>query len=478
LHFCPECFLTPWIHAIRYGGRYVGRAKTIPLFKGIFKIMANAFHRSLFIPQLGPRNISSPGLGRDWGAAEKSWISDADRVLLDDRVRTQTDTPTPEEMISVELAGPRRRIYFQPESVTCAIVTCGGLCPGINDVIRSLVMHTHYCYGVRRILGLRFGYESLNLRYGHKPVELTPEKVGRIQYFGGSVLGISRGQQEAQTMVDQLEALGVHALFVVGGDGSQRGARDIYEEATKRGLKLSVVGIPKTIDNDLLYMDRSFGYLTAFSEAFRTLGVAHAEARGARNGIGLVKLMGRDSGFIACSAALATAEANFVLIPEVPFKLEGVNGLLSCLERRLNERGHALIVVAEGAGQELCAPAPRSADASGNRRYSDIGALLRERIQTHFHSLGQDFTLKYIDPGYQLRGVVATPEDRIFCLQLARHAVHAALSGKTGMVVALWHQHYVHLPVHLVATGRRRVDPEGDLWRCVLENTGQPARMG
>lgn len=440
--------------------------------------MPNTFHRSLFIPQLGPRNLPSPGLTRDWGAAEKSWLSDADRVLLDDRVHTQTDAPFPEEMISVELAGPRRRIYFQPETLTCAIVTCGGLCPGINDVIRSLVMHAHYGYGVRRILGLRFGYEALNPHYGHAPVELTPDRVGRIQYFGGSVLGTSRGRQDPSVMVDQLQTLGVQALFVVGGDGSQRGARDIYEEATRRGLKLSVVGIPKTIDNDLLYTDRSFGYLTAFSEAFRTLGVAHAEARGARNGIGLVKLMGRDSGFIACAAALATAEANFVLIPEAPFKLEGQNGLLACLEQRLLERGHALVVVAEGAGQELCAAPRQATDASGNRRYADIGGFLRDKIEAHFRAKGRDLTLKYIDPGYQLRGVVATPEDRIFCLQLARHAVHAALSGKTGMVVALWHQRYVHLPVHLIAGGRRRVDPEGDLWRCVLENTGQPARMG
>lgn len=279
-------------------------------------------------------------------------------------------------------------------------------------------------------------------------------------------------------MVDALAALDIQILFVVGGDGSQRGARDIVNESTRRGLRLSVIGIPKTIDNDLLYMDRSFGYLTAFSEASRSLAVAHDEARGVRNGIGLVKLMGRDSGFIACAGALANAEANFVLIPEVPFRLEGKSGLLACVEARLRQRRHALIVVAEGAGQDLFEQRTQETDASGNRRYGDIGVFLKEQLQAYFRSKSMACNLRYIDPSYQLRGGVATPEDRIFCLQLARHAVHAAMAGKTGMVVALWHQRYVHLPVHLVAEGRSKVAIEGDLWRSVLESTGQPARMG
>jgi 6-phosphofructokinase 1 len=267
-------------------------------------------------------------------------------------------------------------------------------------------------------------------------------------------------------------------LFVVGGDGSQHGALKIYEEVTRRKLQIAVVGIPKTIDNDLLYMDRSFGYNTACAEAFRTISVAHAEARGSRNGLGLVKLMGRDSGFIACAASLASSEVNFVLIPEVPFELEGDTGLLALLERRLRERGHAVVVVAEGAGQELIPNTPSDRDASGNRRFGDIGGFLKGQIQAHFARQKLELNIKYIDPSYELRGGVATPEDRVFCLQLARHAVHAAMAGKTGMVVALWHQRFVHLPAAVVASGRRRVDTQGDLWRCVLETTGQPAQMG
>lgn len=440
--------------------------------------MLELFHRSLEIPKLGVARIPSPGLSREWGGATKSWVDDSERVLLDDNVNGNSGKARTKERLSVEKAGPRKAVFFPPEITTCAVVTCGGLCPGINDVIRSLVMHAHYGYGIRRVLGLRYGYESLNPALGHVPVELTPERVDKIHHMGGSVLGTSRGIQDAATMVDQIERLDIQVLFVVGGDGSQRGVRDIVNEASRRGLCLSVVGIPKTIDNDLLYMDRSFGYLTAFSEASRSLGVAHAEARGVRNGIGLVKLMGRDSGFIACAGALAMPEANFVLIPEVPFRLEGRGGLLSCLEARLNERRHALVVVAEGAGQELFKERIRETDASGNRRYGDIGSLLKERIQAHFLSKGITCNIRYIDPGYQLRGCVAIPEDRIFCLQLARHAVHAAMAGKTGMVVARWHQRFVHLPVHLVAEGRAKVDVEGDLWRSVLESTGQPSRMG
>ncbi len=434
--------------------------------------------RVLTIPNLGAAKWSSPGLQKNWGDGAQSWVDDSDLILLEDDFRGAPPAPALRERACVQRAGPRRTIFFNPPDTTCAVTTCGGLCPGINDVVRSLVMHAHYGYGVKRFWGLKYGYESLNPTLGHRPVELTPDRVAMIQHLGGSVLGTSRGLQNVHTMVDQLERLNIDILFVVGGDGSQRGALEIFEEAARRNSGLSVIGIPKTIDNDLLFMDRSFGYSTAFSQAAHSLSIAHAEARGARNGIGLVKLMGRDSGFIACSAALATPEANFVLIPESPFRLDGPTGLLACLEQRLHERGHALVVVAEGAGQELTPLQHLSPDASGNKRYADIGLFLKEQIQAHFQRRNSPCVLKYIDPGYQLRGVVATPEDRIFCSQLGRNAVHAAMAGKTGMVVALWHQRYVHLPMQLVASGRARVDTNGQLWRSVLESTGQPPKMG
>jgi 6-phosphofructokinase 1 len=433
----------------------------------------------LNITSLGPRRFASPGAERDFAAQGASWHSVGDRILLNDhmdsvREAMQSDVEAP----SIELAGPRREIYFKPEDTCCAIVTCGGLCPGINDVIRSIVMQAHYTYGVRQILGIPYGYEGLDPAFGHKPIELTPDLVTNIPSFGGSFIGSSRGQRDTVVMVNRLEALGVNVLFVIGGDGSQRAALEIYQESERRGSQLAVVGVPKTIDNDLMFMDRSFGYQTAFAMAFHAVTAAHTEARGARNGVGLVKLMGRDSGFIACSAALATSEANIVLIPEVPFKLEGAHGLLAMVEERLATRGHAVIIAAEGAGQDLMQNASHATDASGNLLHADIGLFLKDQLCRHFKSRQLELNLKYIDPSYLIRSVPAAPEDRVFCLNLGRHAVHAGMAGKTGMVVALWHQSFVHLPMSLVTRGRRKVDPNGDLWRSVVESTGQPAKIG
>jgi 6-phosphofructokinase 1 len=307
---------------------------------------------------------------------------------------------------------------------------------------------------------------------------LTPEVVMNIATFGGSILGSSRGKRDVKVMVNRLESLGVDILYVIGGDGSQRGALAIHEEARQRGTRIAVVGVPKTIDNDIMFMDRSFGYQTAFAMAFHAVGAAHTEAHGVRNGLGLVKLMGRDSGFIACSAALATGEANAVLIPEVPFRLDGENGLFSLIEQRIATRGHCVVIAAEGAGQDLIQDAEMKTDASGNKLHADIGTFLKERIDAHFKRRNIELYIKYIDPSYMIRSVPASPEDRIFCLNLGRHAVHAGMAGKTGMVVARWHHRYVHLPMHLVTRGRRKVDPSGDLWRSVIESTGQPVRMG
>jgi 6-phosphofructokinase 1 len=433
----------------------------------------------LSITNLGPRELPSPGCKLDFPAEGSCWHTDGDRIALNDhmdsiREAMKIDIDPP----SIELAGPRREIFFNPPETCIAIVTCGGLCPGINDVIRAIVMQAYYTYGVRQILGIQYGYEGLDPAFGHKPIELTPDKVMNIATFGGSFLGSSRGKRDVKVMVNRLEALGVNILYVIGGDGSQRGAQAIYEEAQRRGTRLAVIGVPKTIDNDIMFMDRSFGYQTAFAVAFHAVTSAHTEARGARNGLGLVKLMGRDSGFIACSAALATGEANAVLIPELPFKLEGENGLLEMIEDRIATRGHAVIITAEGAGQDLIPESNHATDASGNKLHADIGLFLKDRIIGHFKQKKIELNLKYIDPSYLIRSVPASPEDRIFCLNLGRHAVHAGMAGKTGMVVARWHQSYVHLPMSLVTRGRRKVDPTGDLWRSVVESTGQPARMG
>jgi len=420
------------------------------------------------IPSLGPREIRSP-LSRAGPAVP--FKSDAERILYDNQVMQLGPEP-----LSFEEAGAREMIYFEPSRTTVGVVTCGGLCPGLNDIIRGIVNQCHHQYGITRIYGFRYGYEGLVQRYGHTPVMLKPASVAQAHNFGGTLLGSSRGKQDIGEMVDTLEDMGVDILFVIGGDGTLRGAAEIVKEIEVRGLKKAVVGIPKTIDNDIMYLDKSFGFETAFAAAVQAVKCAYTEATGAVNGIGLVKLMGRDSGFIACFAALAGSNVDFVLIPEVPFELEGQNGLLENLRYRLAKRGSAVIVVAEGAGQHLM-KVNSATDASGNQRYGDIGLFLKDRVNDFFKERRMEVNLKYIDPSYIVRSVPANPADNVYCSRLAQSAVHAAVAGKTGMLVGRWHSSFVNLPLELVIHGRRKVDPAQELWHSVLESTGQPPAM-
>lgn len=398
---------------------------------------------------------------------------DLDRVLLNDRV---ADLTTGEATVSLEQAGPREKIFFDPHKTIAGIVTCGGLCPGLNDIIRAIVNQCFNQYGISRVYGFRYGYEGLVQRYGHAPLMLRPESVAQIQHFGGTILGSSRGPQDIGEMVDTLEEMNVDILFVVGGDGTLKGAAEIMQEVERRGLKKSIVGIPKTIDNDIMYLDKSFGFETAFDQAVTAVKSACAEAQGAVNGIGLLKLMGRDSGFISCFAALAGNNVDFVLIPEVPFSLEGPGGLLEALRYRIAKRRSAVIIVSEGAGQDLMGGGD-STDASGNQRYGDIGLYLKDQINAFFKSRKMEVTLKYIDPSYIVRSVPANAADNVYCSRLAQHAVHAGMSGKTAMLVGRWHGSFVHLPFEMVIHGRRKVSPDGEMWHAVLECTGQPASL-
>ena len=374
---------------------------------------------------------------------------------------------------AMEAAGPRRMLFFDPAKLACGIVTCGGLCPGLNDVIRAVVRSLRLHYGVNKVYGFRFGYEGLVRRLGHEPLELTPESVHRIHEGGGSILGTSRGPQDPAEMVEYLKQLGVGILFAIGGDGTLRGAQKIGEEAARQGLKVGVIGVPKTIDNDISFVQRTFGFETAVTEARRATYAANAEAEAARNGIGLVKLMGRDSGFIAAYSALVNNHVNFCLVPEVPFTLER---FLSALRQRLERRSHAVIVVAEGAGQDLMAQS-QDRDASGNVKYGDIGVFLRDAITDHFKRIGTDATLKYIDPSYTIRSVPATAHDAAFCLLLGQSAVHAGLSGRTNMVVSFWNHQFTHVPISLAVSARKKIDPEDALWSSVVTATGQPWDM-
>jgi 6-phosphofructokinase 1 len=381
--------------------------------------------------------------------------------------------------LAFERAGPRERIVGDPSLMTAAIMTCGGLCPGLNDVIRGLVMSLSHHYGVKRILGIRYGYAGL-APGGQPPLELTPELTDDIHRDGGSILGVSRGMQDIPGIARTLLDWKVDQLFVIGGDGTQHGALALTREFERLGEPVSVVGIPKTIDNDILWSDQSFGFDTAVEIAARVVTDAHVEAKSAERCIGVVKVMGRDSGYIAAHAALASLEANAVLIPEVPFSLHGKGGLLSFLEDRIREKDHAVIVVAEGAGQEFFKGngATERCDASGNRLQQDIGRLLCDAIRHHFEGMQQPVNIKYLDPSYSVRSAPASSTDRIYCTRLAHAAVHAAMAGKTGMMASRWLGHFVHVPLRMVTQGRRHIDPSGSLWRTVLESTGQPCLSG
>ncbi len=402
------------------------------------------------------------------------FVSDEERVLYHSNLaEIESLLAEGKRPPTLEMAGPRERIYFDPSKLKCGIVTCGGLCPGLNDVIRAIVMSLFHHYRVQTVFGFRYGYEGLSYRYGDAPLELTPEEVADIHEKGGTILGSSRGDQDVSDMVDTLERMNVGILFAIGGDGTLRGAHGISEEIGRRGLKIGVIGVPKTIDNDISYVEKSFGFETAVSEAATAIYSAHAEAEGARNGIGLVKLMGRESGFIAAHAALAISDVNFCLVPEVRFSLDA---FLEALRLRLEKRGHAVIVVGEGAGQDLL-KATGEQDASGNIRLGDIGTFLRDKINGYFKKIGMEANLKYIDPSYTIRSMPANPHDSVFCLLLGHNAVHAGMTGRTDMLVSNWRREFTHVPIPLAVSEPKQIDPKGRLWSNVLASTGQPLDM-
>ncbi len=428
------------------------------------------------IQTLGPAKIDSPIRHIEIGEEYTNFTSDVDRIVYDHREKYfHYCVEKKKEPLTLELAGPRKRIYFDPQKLRCALVTCGGLCPGINDVIRSIVLALYHTYGVRHIYGIRYGLQGFIPRYGHDMVDLTPSVVANIHEMGGTFLASSRGHQDIEEIVDALERLNIGLLFLIGGDGTLHAAAAITDEITRRKQKISVIGIPKTIDNDIYLVSKSFGFDTAVEMAAQAIRSAHTEAIGAPNGIGLVKLMGRHSGFIAANAALALKEVNLVLIPEIDFDIEGEHGFLNILRKRLLARKHAVIVVAEGAGQKYVTGKEVERDNSGNIKLGDIGEYLREQIKDYFGRIKIPVNIRYIDPSYIIRSVPANVNDRIFCGFLGQMAVHAGMAGKTGMLVTLWNNCYVHVPLKSALARRRQVEPNSRLWLSVLESTGQPS---
>ncbi|MCF0261972.1 MAG: ATP-dependent 6-phosphofructokinase [Sphaerochaetaceae bacterium] len=431
------------------------------------------------IPKLGEAKIPSPiKMSEETGDGFANYVSDDDRILaFIDTCQSEDGHIKPISEDTVELAGPRKNIYFNPAHVHAAICTCGGICPGLNNVIRAIVRCLWYRYGVRRISGIQYGYQGLLSTSKDAPIRLDPDVVDEIQEKGGTILGSARGGGEKTAeIVDTLERLNVNMLFTIGGDGTLRGAYKIAQEILDRGLKISVVGVPKTIDNDLALIQTSFGFDTAVSMAVPVVRCAHVEAKNAINGVGLVKVMGRESGFIAVHTSLAQSDVNFCLIPENPFDLQGENGLLNNLKKRLENRGHAVILVAEGAGQDLL-PKTGKTDASGNTTYNDIGIFLKDEIKKYFKEQNMEVNIKYIDPSYIIRSAPANSFDSFYCARLGATAVHAAMAGKTAVLTSMMNNRFIHLPIKLAVSSRSRVDTESALWRDVLENTRQPNSM-
>jgi 6-phosphofructokinase 1 len=429
----------------------------------------------LVVATLGPTTFDSPLTDlMQARASSVHYVDHSDRVLLDDTLALAVQRGGPVQALpAFEPGGPRLKLFFDAAVTRAGIVTCGGLCPGLNNVIRALVLELTGQYGIGEIIGFTGGYRGLTSAGSVEAVALNPESVHDIQSRGGTILGTTRGSQVASEMVETLVRRGVDILFVIGGDGSMRGALEIADEVTRRGVALAVVGIPKTIDNDIPYIDHSFGFQTAFGRAAESIRAAHTEAQSTPHGVGLVKLMGRHSGFIACYAALAHHDVDFVLVPEVPFTLEGPGGLLRRLCQRVEARGNAVVVVAEGAGQTLLATTDQR-DPSGNAKLGDIGLHLRQRIIEHFAEEKVELSLRYVDPGYAIRSVPANAYDAVYSIRLAQAAVHAAMTGRTAMMVGRWHGRFVHVPIPVATRGRNEVDPDGDLWMSVLESTGQP----
>ena len=431
---------------------------------------------SVIIETLGQRLIPSPlKLSTVVGDGVVNFVPDEARMPA--FVEITPDRADRDEVL-FEKAGPRRTIYFDPAQTRAAIVTCGGLCPGLNNVIRSIFLELYHRYGVKRTLGIRYGYVGLDPANDSLPIELTLDIVENIHKNGGTVLGSSRGPMNCENAIRFLKGRRVNLLFCIGGDGTQHGAHKLAEEAKRQGYCLAVVGIPKTIDNDIMYVQRTFGYHTAVDKACEVVDCAHNEAKGARNGIAIVKLMGRDAGFIAAGAAAASQDVNFALVPELPFELDGPGGLLDLVRDRILSRGHAVIVVAEGAGQHLIQKGETRRDASGNVLHEDIGPFLANAVKNYFKQQDILAAVKYMDPSYIIRSVPANCEDALLCDQLARNAVHAGMAGKTNVLIGYWYDVLIHVPIMLAIGQKKRMNPESELWRATLAATGQPVRIG
>ncbi|KAF3442937.1 hypothetical protein FNV43_RR16855 [Rhamnella rubrinervis] len=433
-------------------------------------VLEDVPHLSDYIPDLP--TFSNPLQDNPAYSVVKQYFVNVDDTVAQ-KIVVHKDSP---RGVHFRRAGPRQRVYFQSDDVHACIVTCGGLCPGLNTVIREIVCGLYHMYGVTRVLGIDGGYRGF---YARNTIPLTPKVVNDIHKRGGTVLGTSRGGHDTSKIVDSIQDRGINQVYIIGGDGTQRGASVIFEEIKRRGLKVAVAGVPKTIDNDIPVIDRSFGFDTAVEEAQRAINAAHVEAESVENGIGVVKLMGRYSGFIAMYATLASRDVDCCLIPESPFYLEGEGGLYEYIENRLKENGHMVLVIAEGAGEKLFAQSIQSMskqDASGNKLLPDVGLWISESIKDHFarqHKIA--INLKYIDPTYMIRAIPSNASDNVYCTLLAQSAVHGAMAGYTGFTVGPVNGRHSYIPFYRIIERQNKVVVTDRMWARLLSSTNQPS---
>lgn len=427
-------------------------------------------HLTNFLPDL-PSYPNPLQQNLAYAIVKKNFVSPEDVVAQ--KIVVQKGSP---RGVHFRRAGPREKVYFKSEEVRACIVTCGGLCPGINTVIREIVCGLNYMYGVHDILGIEGGYRGF---YSKNTIQLTPKVVNDIHKRGGTFLRTSRGGHDTNKIVDNIQDRGINQVYIIGGDGTQKGAALIYKEVEKRGLQVAVAGIPKTIDNDIAVIDKSFGFDTAVEEAQRAINAAHVEVESVENGVGIVKLMGRYSGFIAMFATLASRDVDCCLIPESPFYLEGQGGLFEFIEQRLKENGHVVIVLAEGAGQEYVAQSMHAVsekDASGNRLLLDVGLWLSQKIKDHFTKVQKmAVNMKYIDPTYMIRAIPSNASDNIYCTLLAHSAVHGAMAGYTGFTIGPVSSRHAYIPIDRVTETTKTIKLTDRMWARLLSSTNQPS---
>ena len=214
------------------------------------------------IPVIGQARIDSPvQMSKTYGDKIVNYVREDEYILYDVKSKKGAGASQGRfNLLSSESRSPGKNLFPSRSCARGGCKPCGGLCPGLNNVIRSVVRTLWYQYGVRRITGIRNGYRGFLPQYNLPIKELNPDVVDDIHYMGGTILGSSRGGANIEEIVDAIERLNLNMLFTIGGDGTTKGALAIAAEIEKRNLKVAVIGIPKTIDNDLSFIQRSFGF--------------------------------------------------------------------------------------------------------------------------------------------------------------------------------------------------------------------------